>query len=122
MANQIIGKAEADLARDGTFRHLRPYVVIEGEQKPAPGEQSFTRPREPEAAPVPLEKPALQHVLEPLDLLADGSLSQIADIGGGRHARMIRHGNECPHEIDVEVACHIGIMDDNVSHYHYSFL
>ena len=105
-ADQVIGQTEADLAGNLARRHFRPDVVIERDEPSALGEQPLARRGEPEAAPVTLEKSRPQHGFEPLDLLAHGTLRQIADIRCRRHVGMVRRGDEGADEVNVEIAGH----------------
>ena len=55
---------------------------------------------------MPLEQLGAEHLLEPLDLLADGRLREVEQAGGARHAARLDDGNEGAQQGDIDVATH----------------
>ena len=55
---------------------------------------------------MPLEQLGAEHLLEALDLLADGRLREVEQVGGARDAARLDDGNEGAQQGDIDVATH----------------
>jgi hypothetical protein len=65
---QVIRRAEMDLARGGPRFHALPGLVVRGQQPPGIANELLARGRERHAAAVPVEERLPERLLEPLDL------------------------------------------------------
>jgi hypothetical protein len=98
--------AEAHLAFVGRRTHGAPHLVVERDHALCVCHQPLTIGLEGKPLVMALEQLRTEHLLQALDLLADGRLREVEQPGGARHAARLDDGDEGAQQGDIDVAAH----------------
>ena len=99
-ADDVVGHAEPHLALERRPPHVRQQLVGLAHQPLRLRQQPLASRGQHQPAADPLEQAAVEHLLQPLDLLAGRRLAHVERRRGRRDAAAVDHGEEGAQEIN----------------------